>query len=98
MKTFFWICWISELIIACGLLILIMRVNFSGAAAQKDAKEIMAYWMLLLAAIVLLVSSKLLFNNGWFKTAALFSAAPLIILALIMCVPIIAYLSGERMN
>ncbi|MEP6676415.1 MAG: hypothetical protein ABJA78_14735 [Ferruginibacter sp.] len=98
MKTIFWICWTGEMIIAAALVLLLVRLYTSGIIAQKSAADLLNYWLLLFGAIGLIASSRVFYHYGWYKTAALIAALPLLILLVILLIPLLAYFSGERMN
>ena len=98
MKIVFWICWIIDLLFLLFILSTLLKTYTSGMMANKSKEDVFNFILLAAGMIAVVISAIILYNNGWLKTATLFASIPVLTLLSIFLVPIIAYLSGQKMN
>ena len=98
MEIVFWICWIFDILLLFFFLSTLLKSYTSGVMRNKSLNKIIEFLLLLAGVVWLVILAIILYKNEWLKTAAAFASIPVLTLLFIFLIPIIAYISGERMN
>ncbi len=98
MEIVFWICWISDILLLFFFLSTLLKSYTNGVMKNKSLNEIIKFLLLFAGVVWLVISAIILYKNDWLKTATLLASIPVLTLLFIFLIPIIAYISGERMN
>lgn len=98
MKIIFWISLVCDIIIIYFFSSALIKTYASGIIETKSKADIVEFMLLFAATSILTITASVLYYNQWYKTAALLSSIPFLCLLSVLLIPIIAYISGQRMN
>ena len=98
MKICFWFCCVLDSLFIFWFAYTLLSSYLSGVMAAKSLNDIVEFVLLLAGVVWLLISAVIFYNSGWLKTATALASIPFLALLFIFLIPVIAYISGERMN
>ena len=98
MKILFWIGWLFDILIFFLFLSTLLKTYTSGVMASKSKEEIFQFVFIVTGLLAVVAASIILYHRYWLKTAALIASLPFLVLFGILLLPLLAWLSGARMN